>query len=148
VAYDREVKKTLSITAARNLLLSTRLRATDQRIALLRTLSQLRGPVPVEALTKSAQGAYDLATAYRTLEAFVRAGLAKRIELSQGRALFELAGAHHHHAVCTICGRIKDIHACLPAGLNARVRRTSGFARIDDHQLEFFGVCTLCAKSV
>ncbi len=148
MAYDREVKKTLSSLSARNLLLGAKLRATDQRIALLQTLSRLKGPVSVETLTQSARGAYDLATAYRILEALVRAGLAKRIELSQGRALFELAGSHHHHAVCTVCGRIKDIHACLPAGLNARVRRTSGFARIDDHQLEFFGVCTLCARSV
>ncbi len=135
-------------TPTQTLLSSVGLRATSQRISLLDVLIHAPSPLSVEALTHAARGALDLATAYRTLDALVRAGLAKRIELSQGKALFEVAGAHHHHAVCTICGRIKDIHACLPAGLNTRVRRTSGFASIDDHQLEFFGVCTSCAKSV
>ncbi len=122
------------------------LRATTQRVALLHTLLSSSGPVSVEALTKSSKGAYDLATAYRTLDALVLAGLAKRIELSQGRALFEASSEHHHHAVCTTCGKIVDIDACLPQGIDARVQKASGFAAISDHSLEFFGTCAGCAK--
>lgn len=122
------------------------LRATTQRIALLHALASSKGPLSVEALTKASKGAYDLATAYRTLDALVIAGLAKRIELSQGRALFEVATDHHHHAVCTTCGKIKDIDACLPQGIDARVQKASGFAHINEHSLEFFGTCAPCAK--
>ncbi len=122
------------------------LRATTQRVALLQALLSSEGPVSVEALTKVSKGAFDLATAYRTLDALVIAGLAKRIELSQGRALFEASTEHHHHAVCTTCGKIKDIDACLPHGIDARVQKASGFAVINEHSLEFFGTCTPCAK--
>lgn len=123
------------------------LRATTQRVALLHTLLSSSGPVSVEALTKASKGAYDLATAYRTLDALVLAGLAKRIELSQGRALFEASSEHHHHVVCTTCGKIVDIDACLPQGIDALVQKASGFAAISDHSLEFFGICTMCKKT-
>lgn len=121
------------------------LRATKQRISLLSVLMHATEPIAVEAITRSAHGAFDLTTAYRTFDAFVLAGIARRIELAQGRALYEAATHHHHHAVCTTCGRISDIDACLPKGIDARVRLASGFASIDDHSLEFFGTCTQCA---
>lgn len=122
------------------------LRATPQRIALLALLQRLVTPRSVEDLVAKGKGDFDTATAYRMLEAFTRANLARRIEIAQGRALFEAAGAHHHHAVCTRCGRIADVEACLPKALDERVRKASGFTRIDDHALEFFGICNSCAR--
>jgi len=121
------------------------IRATRQRVALLTILARAQGPVAVEEITRAGRQAFDLTTAYRTFDAFVLAGIARRIELAQGRALYELATEHHHHAVCTTCGTIADIDACLPRGIDARVKKLSGFASIDDHSLEFFGTCTSCA---
>ncbi len=141
------MKQSAHLLSAADQLRSLGLRATPQRTALLKALLSLKGPLSVEALTKAARGACDLATAYRVLDAFVLAGLAKRIELSQGRALYEAATEHHQHAVCTSCGTIKDIDACLPAGIDSRVQKASGFARITEHSLEFFGVCASCAKN-
>ncbi|HEX2792180.1 MAG TPA: Fur family transcriptional regulator [Candidatus Paceibacterota bacterium] len=120
------------------------MRATRQRTALLSLLTAAEGPLPVEALAKRGKGAFDTATAYRMLEAFQTAGIVHRIELAQGRALFERAGTHHHHAVCRSCGRIEDVEACVPASIDERVRAASGFARIDEHALEFFGLCRSC----
>lgn len=122
------------------------LRATSQRIALFVALRQARHPQSVEGLVAGSRNAFDIATAYRILEAFQEAGLARRIDLAQGRALYEAAGAHHHHAVCVSCGRIEDVEACLPKGLDAAVKKASGFARIDEHALEFFGTCAACAR--
>lgn len=124
------------------------LRATRQRLAVLTALMEVGEPVAVEVLTRSRRNHFDLATAYRTLDSFVNVGIAKRIELAQGRALYEIATEHHHHAVCTTCGRIEDIDACLPRGINNRVCNTSGFASIEDHALEFFGTCMPCAKNL
>jgi Fur family ferric uptake transcriptional regulator len=146
LTYTGEVKKTLSLESAQILLRRAGLRATSQRVALLQNLARTDGPVSVERLTKSAEGAYDIATAYRILDALVTSQLVHRIELAQGKALYEIAGDHHHHAVCRSCGLIKDIHACLPEGIDARVQQTSGFARIEHHALEFFGVCKPCSK--
>ena len=122
------------------------LRATKQRIALVRALAASSAPRSVEALVEAGKRSFDTATAYRMLDAFQEAGLARRIELAQGRALYEYANGHHHHAVCTVCGRIKDVEACLPSSLDERVRVSAGFARINDHALEFFGICAQCAK--
>ena len=140
------MKKTLSLASAQILLRRAGLRATSQRVALLQNLARAEGPVSVERLTKSAGGAYDIATSYRILDALTISKLVHRIELAQGKALYEIAGDHHHHAVCTFCGLIKDVHACLPEGIDARVQQTSGFARIEHHALEFFGVCKPCSK--
>lgn len=130
---------------AENALRETGLRATRQRITLLELLHGLAHPLPVEELVRKGKGAFDTATAYRILDAFVVNGLARRIGLAEDRALYEAALLHHHHAICRICGRIEDVAACLPPGLDARVKKTSGFARIEDHALEFFGVCKACA---
>lgn len=121
------------------------LRATKQRIAVLAVLERQKGPVSVEELTRASKLAFDLATAYRTLDSFVAAGIARKMELAQGRALYERAGEHHHHAVCTTCGAITDVEACLPKDVHAKILRTSGFASIEDHALEFFGTCRKCS---
>lgn len=143
-----DMPKTDTDTERSGILRAAGLRATTQRIALLRALTNARQPRSVEELVRDARGAFDVATAYRTLEAFREAGLARRIDLVQGRALFEAAGAHHHHAICVSCGRIEDVEACLPKGLDASAKNASGFARIDEHMLEFFGMCKACARAV
>lgn len=103
-------------------------------------------PQTVEELVRNGKGEFDTATAYRMLEAFAAAGLARRVVLTHDRALYEAAGVHHHHAICRVCGRIVDVEACLPRTLDERVREAAGFACIDDHTLEFLGVCRPCAK--
>lgn len=122
------------------------LRATRQRLTLLAALETASRPHSVEELVRACGNTFDTATAYRMLDAFRDAGLARRIELAQGRALFERAGVHHHHAVCMSCGRIEDVEACVPGDLDRNVKRASGFASIDDHALEFFGTCASCAR--
>ncbi len=146
IAYDGGMTRTTRQDPLEAQLKSAGLRATRQRMSLLKILEDARGPVAVEEITRTGRGSFDLATAYRTFDAFVLAGIARRIELAQGRALYELAADHHHHAVCTTCGRIADIDACLPRGIDARVRAASGFAAITDHSLEFFGTCAPCSR--
>ncbi len=134
------------MTGHESLLKSVGLRATKQRIAVLTVLERQKGPVSVEELTRASKLAFDLATAYRTLDSFVAAGIARKMELAQGRALYERAGEHHHHAVCVECGAIADIQACLPPGIDKEVRKATGFASIASHTLEFFGTCAKCAR--
>lgn len=122
------------------------LRGTAQRVALLSRLRDTHAPVSIEELVRKGEGEFDTATAYRILDAFVEAKLASRSMLTKGRAVYEATGHHHHHAVCRSCSRIVDIEACVPAALDERVRKAAGFASIDDHALEFFGLCTSCSK--
>ena len=84
------------------------------------------------------------ATLFRALDLLVELGVVERLDLPNGEhAYVECAPAHHHHVVCSRCGRTAEVD---DAGLTEPVReiaRTSGF-RIDTHRLELFGLCRSC----
>jgi Fur family ferric uptake transcriptional regulator len=84
------------------------------------------------------------ATVFRTLDALLEARAIERIDLPTGdHAYVACEPAHHHHLVCSRCGRATDID---DAGLRTVVReigRRTGF-RIDEHRLELFGTCPAC----
>jgi Fur family ferric uptake transcriptional regulator len=122
------------------------LRATRQRVALLAALLASPKPVSAEALAKRLDGELDLTTAYRALAELTQADLADRIVLPEGPALYEAMRPHHHHLVCRLCGRLEDVSMCLPSTLTSQVLAKSDFASVEDHSLEFFGLCMKCAK--
>lgn len=84
------------------------------------------------------------ATVFRTLDVMSEIGVVERLDLPSGEhAYVACAPRHHHHVVCSSCGRADDID---DAGLRAVVRdigRRTGY-RIDDHRLELFGRCADC----
>lgn len=84
------------------------------------------------------------ATVFRTLDALEEIGAIERLDLPNGEhAYVACEPAHHHHIVCTRCGRTVEID---DAGLRPVVRevaRETGF-RVDDHRLELFGLCPAC----
>jgi Fe2+ or Zn2+ uptake regulation protein len=127
------------------LLRAKNLRATPQRLRLLSLLRAKQRPLAVVDIVSASRGAFDTATAYRMLSALEDAGLVRSLALGGGSSLYELAEAHHHHAVCTSCGRIADVSLCVPDGLDERVRKSAGFASVSRHSLEFYGLCRVCA---
>lgn len=84
------------------------------------------------------------ATIFRTLEVLSELGVIERIDLPNGEhAYVACEPAHHHHLVCSRCGRTTEIP---DAGLRTVVRevaRRTGF-RVDEHRLELFGLCPAC----
>lgn len=84
------------------------------------------------------------ATVFRALDLFASLRLVERVDLPEGaHAYVACDPAHHHHAICTACGRsIEVAEADLAAHLGDLGRR-SGF-RVTSHRLELFGVCAAC----
>jgi Fur family ferric uptake transcriptional regulator len=84
------------------------------------------------------------ATVFRTLEILEELGVVERLDLPSGEhAYVGCEPAHHHHVVCSSCGRTNEI---ADAGLRSVVRevtRQTGY-RIDEHRLELFGLCPAC----
>src|SRR3712207_1068327 len=84
------------------------------------------------------------ATIFRTLEVLTELDLVERIDLPTGEhAYVACEPRHHHHVVCSSCGRTSDID---DAGLRTVVRevaRRTGY-EIDAHRLELFGRCPDC----
>jgi Fe2+ or Zn2+ uptake regulation protein len=134
-----------SRTKTKELLQSAGLAATKQRIALMAELQSARKPVSADMLTERLDGVLNMTTVYRALDQLVSARLVRRIDLGKNHALFELAAHHHHHIVCTTCGRVEDISECMPPTLTSRVlAKATKFAAVEDHALEFFGLCKKC----
>lgn len=120
------------------------LRATPKRIALLETLSRARKPKTAEEL--HAEVASDLVTVYRNLQSLVAAELVSEVRLKDASVRYEFTHGHHHHLVCTECNTIEELDSCDLASLEKSVlKKSSRFASIDEHSLEFFGLCKSCA---
>jgi Fur family ferric uptake transcriptional regulator len=85
------------------------------------------------------------ATVFRTLEALVAAGVARRLELD-GHVYGYVAcrPEHHHHLACDRCGRVVEIGEQYIRPVADRVAADLGFT-IDDARIDFYGLCADCA---
>ena len=122
-------------------------RMTEPRRALAALIAEQDGHFTAAELVTAAQAAEPAvgrATVFRTLELLEGIGAVERLDLPNGEhAYVGCEPAHHHHVVCSRCGRTSEID---DAGLRSVVRdvaRETGF-RVDDHRLELFGVCPEC----
>jgi Fur family transcriptional regulator, ferric uptake regulator len=93
------------------------------------------------------------ATVFRTLDLLVELGVLQRVHIEQSGnwahsyMLCGLNDAHHHHLVCTGCGRITDFAGCfLDTALLKHVQATARF-QVEAHHLELYGQCATCQGS-
>src|SRR5918994_4558648 len=84
------------------------------------------------------------ATVFRTLEALVAAGVARRLE-QDGHVYGYVAcrPEHHHHLACDRCGRVEEIGEGYITPVAERLAAERGF-QIDDARLDFYGLCADC----
>ena len=84
------------------------------------------------------------ATLFRALELLTELGVVERLDLPTGEhAYVPCARAHHHHVICSRCGRTAEVDDCGVAEAVSEIARKSGY-RIDSHRLELFGLCRHC----
>jgi Fe2+ or Zn2+ uptake regulation protein len=84
------------------------------------------------------------ATVFRAIDLFASLNLVERVDLPAGdHAYVACDRAHHHHAICTRCGRSLDVDDTGLAEVLADIGRRSGF-RVAAHRLELFGLCAAC----
>jgi Fur family transcriptional regulator, ferric uptake regulator len=84
------------------------------------------------------------ATLFRALDLLTELGVVERLDLPSGEhAYVPCAPAHHHHVICSRCGRTTEVADSGVAEAVAEIARRSGY-RIDSHRLELFGLCRHC----
>jgi Fur family transcriptional regulator, ferric uptake regulator len=123
-------------------------RATTSRIQLLNLLEKSGTPLSIQRIAMVWKGkAPDITTLYRSLTDLNLAGIVRRIDLNTGTAHFEYTPSrpHHHHIVCSDCGKVEELEHCSVSGLEKRlIQESEHFKSINSHNLEFFGRCTTC----
>lgn len=84
------------------------------------------------------------ATIFRSLELLLALGLVERLDLPTGdHAYVRCEPAHHHHVICSGCGRSAEVEELGLDDLAREVERRTGF-RIEGHRLELYGRCPAC----
>jgi Fe2+ or Zn2+ uptake regulation protein len=136
-------------------LVEQRLRRADQRYtagrrAIVSLLASAGHPVSIGDIADRLPG-LPRSSAYRHLTDLESAGLVRRVAASDEFARFELAEdltEHHHHLLCTSCGKVTDV--TLPPGFEQNMARTisqladaEGF-QPRSHRLDILGTCAHC----
>lgn len=135
-------------TEFRALCHSRGLAATHQREAIYNALMQTPGhPSPEEIYERVHRRvpAMSLATVYKTIHAFIEAGIVHEINLHRGSFRVDPNPHPHHHLVCTGCRTIFDLEldAVNPVTLTSLLPR--GF-QVQRCAVELQGLCEHCAK--
>jgi Fur family ferric uptake transcriptional regulator len=91
-----------------------------------------------------------LTTIYRTLDLLARARLINKLDIGEGQSRYELKSderkEHHHHLICTKCGKIIDYSDFMDEELELIKKTTRTLAQkynfsVQDHNIEFYGLC-------
>ena len=88
-----------------------------------------------------------LTTVYRTLQTLTEVGAVDALNSETGETLYRhcLTDRHHHHLVCTNCGRSEEIDGGPVEEWAKETAEKYGF-QLSGHDAEVFGVCQTCQK--
>jgi Fur family transcriptional regulator, ferric uptake regulator len=84
-------------------------------------------------------------TVYRTLDLLSKLNLVCRVH-TEGRCrsyMMRRPTEHHHHLICSGCGKVVDFTNCSLIEMEKKLSRESKF-EIKGHLLEFYGLCRDC----
>jgi len=133
-------------------------RWTEPREAILQLLSRTTKHMSAKEIYATLQKFYPgigLTTVYRTLDLLFQMGLIHKLSFGDGHNRYEFISdekaKHHHHLVCTSCGKIfnysefVDEELALVRKTEDRLEKKYNF-QIEDHNIEFLGICEVCQK--
>lgn len=125
-------------------------RYTAQREALVVALERAGKPLSTAEIVAARTGPQS--SVYRNLSVLEHAEVVRRVITEGEFARYELTEElteHHHHLICTRCGKVEDV--TIPPDLETtmdravdRLAKRSGFAKVR-HRLDLIGMCRTCA---
>ena len=124
------------------------LRVTAPRLTILAALEADRTHPTAEeihAKLRTRHPSLSLSTVYKTLEAFLRAGLVRRVA-TDGSLRVDGGLKEHDHAYCRTCGRVFDIDRRHFGSAEAPARLPQGLA-VQGFRIEYDVVCTTCRST-
>jgi Fur family ferric uptake transcriptional regulator len=129
---------------AQNRLREAGYRNGPARVAVIGLLDSEGCCVSAADVHESLNERVGLASVYRVLESLHAAGLVRRVDV--GIARYEPlreSGEHHHHLVCTECGKVEAFDDPALERAIRRVEAKSGYA-VEQHDVVLQGACDTC----
>ena len=125
-------------------------RLTEPRRAVAELVAGRSGHFTAAELVEDARARHldvGRATIFRALDLFTSLDLVERVDLPDGEHAYVACDpVHHHHAICTSCGRSRDVADHGLADVLGEIGKRLGFT-VTAHRLEIFGLCAACAAS-
>ncbi|MGQ9474246.1 MAG: Fur family transcriptional regulator [Candidatus Caldatribacteriaceae bacterium] len=133
----------------------SRKKITPSREAIVELLQESGKHLSAEEIyiyLKEKQKEVGIATVYRNLELLSQMGIVHRVNFGDGKEHYEIAQIptlHHHHLVCTSCGKVIDYQDFqqeenfFVERLGRALEKKYEFL-VQSHQLYFYGLCKEC----
>ena len=106
-------------------------RLTEPRRAVADLIAEQTGHFTasdLEAAVRDRRLGISRATLFRALDLLAELGVVERLDLPTGEhAYVPCARAHHHHVVCSRCGRTAEAEDCGVSEAVAEIARRTGF---------------------
>lgn len=123
-------------------------RLTPQRLMTIAALEASDSHISAEEIYAQVVAKYpnvNISTIYRTLELLKALGLVTQTDFGEGRVRYHPVGkGHHHHLVCSTCGKVIDLDESLLSSLKRTLLREYKFDA-DLRHLAIFGRCARCS---
>lgn len=120
---------------------------TEPRLRVAELLADRHEHFTAQDLVREARGRrrpIGRATVFRSLELFEELGLVERLDLPNGSHAYVVCQpSHHHHVVCTACGRTVNVGDLGLERITEGVQARTGFT-LDSHRIELYGLCAAC----
>jgi len=123
---------------------------TPQRQAVLNAIAKSHDhltPAAIYDRVRQGHPGIGLVTIYRTLDILTELGLICKVH-AEGNCrsyLMRRPSEHHHHLICSGCGRVIDFTECDLSKLEQKLSQETNF-EMEGHLLEFYGRCQNCQK--
>ena len=147
-SMSREIKEVLDVFS--NYLKNSGRKMTRQRQMIVDSFLRSGGHVSTEELHQLARKKdkkLGFVTVFRTLKALADCGIARKINLDDGRTRFEHSyrRPHHHHILCVECNNTIEFVSPEQERIQEEITVQDGF-KPARHTLQIFGVCPECQK--
>jgi Fur family peroxide stress response transcriptional regulator len=122
------------------------LKLTPQRLAILGYLEGNTDHPSAEDIYKAVSVQFptmSFATVYNTLDALRDKGYIIELTVDPSKKRFDPCTNPHHHLICTLCRKVRDINIPFSLDLPEQVK---GDFSITGNHIEFYGICPVCQK--
>ena len=131
---------------------NTGLKVTEPRLKILSVFEKSKArhlsAEDIHDTLKAKSVVVGMATIYRALANFEKAGILNKSTFDDGRAIDEInEGPHHDHIVCVDCGNVEEFVDEEIEKRQKKIANQKGYS-LKSHSLVLYGSCSKCSGKV